>query len=88
MGHIELAKWADAILIAPASANTIANLASGKADDLLSSVILASDCPMLIAPAMNQQMYANSVQANLKTLAEHQVLILAPESGKQAWRYR
>ncbi|VVM22194.1 Phosphopantothenoylcysteine decarboxylase (EC / Phosphopantothenoylcysteine synthetase (EC [uncultured Gammaproteobacteria bacterium] len=85
MGHIELAKWADAILIAPASANTIANLASGKADDLLSSVILASDCPMLIAPAMNQQMYAaNSVQANLKTLAEHQVLILAPESGKQA----
>ncbi len=85
MGHIELAKWADAILIAPASANTIANLASGKADDLLSSVVLASDCPILIAPAMNQQMYAaNSVQANLKTLAEHQVLILAPESGKQA----
>jgi phosphopantothenoylcysteine decarboxylase/phosphopantothenate--cysteine ligase len=65
------------------SANTIANLASGKADDLLSSVVLASDCPILIAPAMNQQMYAaNSVQANLKTLAEHQVLILAPESGE------
>ncbi|VVM21068.1 Phosphopantothenoylcysteine decarboxylase (EC / Phosphopantothenoylcysteine synthetase (EC [uncultured Gammaproteobacteria bacterium] len=59
MGHIELAKWADAILIAPASANTIANLASGKADDLLSSVVLASDCPMLIAPAMNQKCMAN-----------------------------
>ena len=85
MGHIELAKWADAILIAPTSANTIANLASGKADDLLSSVVLASDCPILIAPAMNQQMYASaSVQANLKTLTKHQTLIIAPESGKQA----
>jgi phosphopantothenoylcysteine decarboxylase/phosphopantothenate--cysteine ligase len=66
MGHIELAKWADAILIAPASANTIANLTSGKASDLLGNIILASNCPVLIAPAMNQQMYAaDSVQANL-----------------------
>jgi phosphopantothenoylcysteine decarboxylase/phosphopantothenate--cysteine ligase len=64
MGHIELAKWADAILIAPASANTIANLTSGKASDLLGNIILASNCPVLIAPAMNQQMYAaDSVQA-------------------------
>lgn len=84
MGHIELAKWADAILIAPASANTIANLALGKASDLLSSMILASDCPILLSPAMNQQMYdANSVQANLKTLEKRQVEIIAPESGEQ-----
>ncbi|MDC9714291.1 MAG: bifunctional phosphopantothenoylcysteine decarboxylase/phosphopantothenate--cysteine ligase CoaBC [Gammaproteobacteria bacterium] len=85
IGHIELAKWADAILIAPASANTIANLASGKAGDLLGSVVLASDCPILIAPAMNQQMYAaNSVQANLKTLLKRQVMLIKPDSGKQA----
>lgn len=85
MRHIELAKWADTILIAPASANTIANLALGKTSDLLSSVILASNCPMLIAPAMNQQMYASdSMQANLKTLGERQVSIIAPESGEQA----
>lgn len=85
MGHIELAKWADAILIAPASANTIANLASGKANDLLNSVVLASNCPMIIAPAMNQQMYAaDSVQKNLKLLLERQIILIQPESGKQA----
>ncbi len=85
MGHIELAKWADAILIAPASANTIANLALGKANDLLSSVVLASDCPILLAPAMNQQMYAaDSVQANLNILSKRQVFIIAPEHGEQA----
>lgn len=84
MGHIELAKWADAILIAPASANTIANLALGKASDLLSSVILASDCPILLSPAMNQKMYgSDSVQANLKTLKTRQVEIIAPENGEQ-----
>ncbi|NYT28302.1 bifunctional phosphopantothenoylcysteine decarboxylase/phosphopantothenate--cysteine ligase CoaBC [Candidatus Thiodubiliella endoseptemdiera] len=85
MGHIELAKWADAILIAPASANTIANLALGKANDLLSSVVLANDCPLLIAPAMNQQMYrADSVQENLNTLIRQQATIIQPESGEQA----
>lgn len=85
MGHIELAKWADALLIAPASANTIANLAAGKACDLLSSVILASDCPILIAPAMNQQMYAsNSVQDNLATLVQRGIQIIDPENGVQA----
>ncbi|CAB9542298.1 Phosphopantothenoylcysteine decarboxylase (EC / Phosphopantothenoylcysteine synthetase (EC [Bathymodiolus brooksi thiotrophic gill symbiont] len=85
MGHIELAKWADAILIAPASANTIANLTSGKASDLLGNIILASNCPVLIAPAMNQQMYAtDSVQANLKTLLKRQITIIQPENGKQA----
>jgi phosphopantothenoylcysteine decarboxylase/phosphopantothenate--cysteine ligase len=85
MGHIELAKWADALLIAPASANTIANLAAGKACDLLSSVILASDCPILIAPAMNQQMYtSNSVQDNLATLVQRGIQIIDPENGVQA----
>ncbi|CAC9614001.1 Phosphopantothenoylcysteine decarboxylase (EC 4.1.1.36) / Phosphopantothenoylcysteine synthetase (EC 6.3.2.5) [uncultured Gammaproteobacteria bacterium] len=85
MGHIELAKWADAILIAPASANTIANLTSGKASDLLGNIILASNCPVLIAPAMNQQMYAaDSVQTNLKTLLKRQITIIQPENGKQA----
>jgi phosphopantothenoylcysteine decarboxylase/phosphopantothenate--cysteine ligase len=85
MGHIELAKWADAILIAPASANTIANLALGKASDLLSSVVLASDCPILIAPAMNQQMYASDgVQANIATLVKRQVGLIQPDSGEQA----
>ncbi|SMM99027.1 Phosphopantothenoylcysteine decarboxylase / Phosphopantothenoylcysteine synthetase [uncultured Candidatus Thioglobus sp.] len=85
MGHIELAKWADAILIAPASANTIANIAAGKACDLLSSVILASDCPLLIAPAMNQQMYASDgVRANLAILTERNALFIKPEYGVQA----
>ncbi|SFV86320.1 Phosphopantothenoylcysteine decarboxylase / Phosphopantothenoylcysteine synthetase [hydrothermal vent metagenome] len=85
MGHIELAKWADAILIAPASANTIANLALGKADDLLSSMVLASDCPLLIAPAMNQQMLvADGVQENLNTLLQRKVSIIQSGSGEQA----
>jgi len=85
MGHIELAKWADALLIAPASANTIANLAAGKACDLLSSVILASDCPTLVAPAMNQKMYASSsVQDNLSTLVQRDIQIIDPENGVQA----
>ena len=84
MGHIELAKWADALLIAPASANTIANLTAGKACDLLSSVILASDCPVLIAPAMNQQMYASSsVQDNLVTLVQRGIQIIDPVHGVQ-----
>ncbi len=85
MGHIELGKWADAILIAPASANTIANLATGKASDLLSNVILASDCPLLIAPAMNQQMYASkSVKSNLAVLTKRNVSVIEPETGAQA----
>ncbi|BAS67460.1 bifunctional phosphopantothenoylcysteine decarboxylase/phosphopantothenate--cysteine ligase CoaBC [Bathymodiolus septemdierum thioautotrophic gill symbiont] len=85
MGHIELAKWADVILIAPASANTLANLASGKANDLLSSIVLASDCPMLVAPAMNQQMYAAEyVQTNLSKLIKRQVAVIQPDNGEQA----
>ena len=59
MGHIELAKWADIIIIAPASANTIAKLCHGKADDLLSTVILATSASVMVAPSMNQQMYVS-----------------------------
>lgn len=85
MGHIEMGKWADAILIAPASANTIANVAEGRACDLLNSVILASDCPLIIAPAMNQQMYsAAAVQGNLTTLTLRNIHIIKPEIGVQA----
>ncbi len=85
MGHIELAKWADLILIAPASANTIANITNGKACDLLTSVILASTAKLMIAPAMNQQMYqANALQTNLDILISRQVSIIQPESGVQA----
>ncbi len=85
MGHIELAKWADAILIAPASANTVANITLGKANDLLSSVILASDTPLLIAPAMNLKMYqSHALQDNLSMLISRHVIIIKPESGEQA----
>jgi phosphopantothenoylcysteine decarboxylase/phosphopantothenate--cysteine ligase len=58
MGHIELAKWSDIVIIAPASANTIAKLCHGRADDLLSTVILATDAKVMLAPSMNQQMFA------------------------------
>ncbi len=85
MGHIELAKWADAILIAPASANTVANIASGKANDLLSSVILASEAILLLAPAMNQQMYnSTAVSENLRILADRNTHIIEPDEGSQA----
>ncbi len=85
MGHIELAKWADLILVAPASANTIANIANGKADDLLTNVILASDTKLVLAPAMNQQMYKSSaLQDNLANLTARQVTIIKPDSGSQA----
>ena len=85
MGHIELAKWADAILIAPASANTISNLAAGKANDLLSSVVLASNAPLIIAPAMNQQMYSSTaVQDNLALLRDRKAQIINPDNGEQA----
>ncbi|MBW5290850.1 MAG: Phosphopantothenoylcysteine decarboxylase [Candidatus Ruthia sp. Asou_11_S2] len=85
MGHIELAKWTDAILIAPASANTVANITLGKADDLLSNVILASDTPLLIAPAMNLKMYqSHALQDNLSTLVSRRIIIIKPEFGEQA----
>jgi|TARA_B100000953_G_scaffold8977_1_gene8023 phosphopantothenoylcysteine decarboxylase/phosphopantothenate--cysteine ligase len=85
MGHIELAKWADAILIAPASANIISNLSSGKACDLVTSVVLASDCPILVAPSMNQQMYASkALNENLSLLEKRGYVIIKPDYGEQA----
>ena len=74
MGHIELARWADAVLVAPASANFMARLAQGRADDLLSAVCLATESPVTVAPAMNQQMWSNNAtQANLATLKKNGV---------------
>lgn len=85
MGHIELARWSDVILVAPASANFIARLAHGMADDLLSAICLAADVPLLIAPAMNQQMWLNpATQANIETVAARDIKILGPAEGLQA----
>jgi len=85
MGHIELAKWADFILIAPASADVIARLAHGLANDLLTTCVLASAAPVAVAPAMNQQMYKNiATQKNIATLKEHNFHIFGPGSGAQA----
>jgi len=85
MGHIEQARWADLILVAPASANFIAKLAQGRADELLSAICLASAAPLAVAPAMNQQMWANAAtQANVAMLSERGVRLLGPASGEQA----
>ena len=85
MGHIELARWADLILIAPASANTLAKLAQGTADDLLSTLCLAAGCPISVAPAMNQHMWqAPATQTNIKTLQQRHIQILGPAEGSQA----
>ena len=85
MGHIELARWADLILIAPATANLIARLASGSADDLLGTLCLASQAPLFLAPAMNQQMWANpATQANCAQLRERGITLLGPDEGDQA----
>ena len=85
MGHIELAKWADLVLIAPATANFIAKLTAGIADDLLSTLCLATPAPIAIAPAMNQVMYqAPATQANLATLRQRQVTLWGPAAGVQA----
>lgn len=85
MGHIELAKWADLLIIAPATANTIAKLAMGIADDLLTTVCLATMAPILVAPAMNQQMWQHpSVKLNLQTLTDYDYEIIQPASGEQA----
>lgn len=85
MGHIELARWADLILIAPATANLIARLASGSADDLLGTLCLASQAPLFLASAMNQQMWANpATQANCAQLRERGITLLGPDEGDQA----
>lgn len=85
MGHIELARWADLILVAPASCNTLAKFASGLADDLLSTLYLATNAPVWVAPAMNQQMWAaKATQRNLTTLVEDGVHVIMPNAGSQA----
>jgi phosphopantothenoylcysteine decarboxylase / phosphopantothenate---cysteine ligase len=85
MGHIELAKWADLVLIAPASANLMARMAAGMADELLTTLCLATPAQVAVAPAMNQQMYRNpATQANLQTLASRGILLWGPDSGSQA----
>ena len=85
MSHISLARWADVFIIAPASANTIAKCSHGLADDLLSTLYLAVDCPVYIAPAMNQAMWHKAVtQENIAKLKAHSVTIIGPEQGDQA----
>ena len=85
MGHIELARWADLIVIAPATANFIARLSNGLADDLLSTLCLASTAPLLVAPAMNRQMWQNpATQENVARLQDRGVTLLGPASGAQA----
>ena len=85
MSHIELARWADVVLIAPATAEIMARLASGAAADLLTTLCLATEAPLAIAPAMNHVMWDNpAVQANRKTLADRGVQILGPGHGSQA----
>ena len=85
MDHIELARWADRILIAPASADTLARLAQGRADDLLAAVCLASAAPLLLAPAMNQAMWRHpATQENVQRLAGRGVQLCGPDAGEQA----
>ena len=85
MSHIELARWADVVLIAPATAEIMARLASGAASDLLTTICLATEAPIAIAPAMNHVMWGNAaVQKNRETLAERGVHILGPDAGSQA----
>ncbi len=85
MGHIELARWAEVVLIAPASADFIARLAGGRADDLLSTLCLATEAPIVLAPAMNRVMWANkATQANVETIVSRGMRLFGPESGNQA----
>jgi len=85
MAHIDLSRAADVMLVAPASADFIAKLVHGRADDLLSTLCLARECPLLVAPAMNRQMWENpATQRNIAQLERDGVTILGPESGEQA----
>ncbi|WP_412756913.1 bifunctional phosphopantothenoylcysteine decarboxylase/phosphopantothenate--cysteine ligase CoaBC [Legionella bozemanae] len=85
MGHIELARWADYLVIAPASANCLAKLAQGIADDLLSTLYLVAEVPVIVCPAMNRSMWAHpATQANAKLLHERGVIFVGPEEGAQA----
>ncbi len=85
MGHIELGKWADLVILAPATADLIARVAAGMANDLVSTICLATPSPVAVVPAMNQQMYrAQATQHNLQTLATRGLLLWGPDSGSQA----
>lgn len=85
MGHIELARWADVVIIAPATANLLARINAGMADELITTTCLATEAPVVLCPAMNQQMYRNSAtQANLANLAARGMTIWGPASGSQA----
>ena len=85
MGHIELARWAEQVVIAPATANFIARLAEGRADELLSALALATTAEVVVAPAMNQQMWAHpATQRNLATLVDRGVRVIGPAAGDQA----
>jgi phosphopantothenoylcysteine decarboxylase / phosphopantothenate---cysteine ligase len=85
MGHINLARWADVFLIAPATANIMAKCRHGLADDLVSTLYLAATCPVYMAPAMNQAMWHKQItQDNLQQLIHHGVTLIGPEAGAQA----
>jgi phosphopantothenoylcysteine decarboxylase/phosphopantothenate--cysteine ligase len=85
MGHIELARWAEQVLVAPATANTIAKLAHGLADDLVSTLCLVTTAPLAIAPAMNHRMWKHpATQANVATLRARGVQWIGPDDGAQA----
>jgi phosphopantothenoylcysteine decarboxylase len=85
MGHIELARWADRIVIAPATANTLAKLAHGFADDLVSTLCLATTAPLTVAPAMNHRMWLHpATQANIATLRARGVHVVGPDEGPLA----
>jgi phosphopantothenoylcysteine decarboxylase/phosphopantothenate--cysteine ligase len=85
MGHIELARWADVLLVAPATADFIARIADGRANDLLAAVCLACDAPIAVAPAMNRAMWENPATGkNLATLQARNILVLGPAEGLQA----
>lgn len=85
MGHIELARWAQHVVLAPATANTLAKLAHGLADDLVSTLCLATTAPILVAPAMNHRMWLHpATQANMDTLRARGVQVIGPEDGPLA----
>lgn len=85
MGHLELARWADRIVVAPATANTLAKLAHGFADDLVSTLCLASEAPLTVCPAMNHVMFRHpATQANIATLRARGVQVVGPNDGPLA----
>ena len=85
MGHIDLARWADVVVVAPASANFMARVANGFAEDLLSTLCLATEASIMLAPAMNQQMWLNqATQKNIQILTDRDIVLLGPDSGSQA----